>query len=673
MTVSLNKGKKYESNFRHNERKTQLQDESPKVVESFYETENHQHIHCGFTRLNVDKPHEDFAEVYDRLFGKAIEEYNNKQKRKDRMIGKGKAINGELKKNNILELKLMLNYLSGNADDRKKIVENLGGQQIFESTFLEKYKGKTEKDLKKDLSFWENQETYGEAYYRQIKKDGKTKTHTEFIAQLGNAEDFNEIKNGKIIKSYDREDPNGKWQKAKRALKMYMDGFQERNPNLILVGYSIHMDENTPHVHFDIVPVAEQSKIKGRGKTRKNGLSKKLSFDGALQSQGFSGKPKQLFTEWQHQETEVLADLMQKELGEKRKAGKTNHLENVHEYKQLKALEADKLENLAKIDQQVDQKQNIVKDLENQKQDITQQLTEGVEIVKKKVQDWASKKTQKLDDREKALDDREKADSSKELILSDREEKVTAKENTLKQSQNALESEKKAFDKKVKESGDLDQQIAKKQKKLDEIDNKMDESLNNYSFNLDKKKKEILAKKQKELDKEKAKQLAEFKQKVDRDKQAYIDDVNRQYRKSVEQREKAVEQKEKRFKDKVKNLVDGFRLVYISHGLKTMYGTDREVKYRAQQYLQLTRDQQKVVEKQVFSGPAGLYSKLSAFKDAVDYVFHGAPDAAELSPLQSLDDLAGEAEAEAGRYDNLQNSRGRSGSPSPSRSVGPEL
>lgn len=659
MTVSLNKGKKYESNFAHNERKSRLKDKNQKVVESFYETENHKHINCFFTRLNIDKPHEDFGEVYDRLFGKAIEEYNRKQKRKDRMIGKGKAIDGELKKNNILELKIMLEYLKKSDAEREKFVQSLGGQQLFADTFLKKYQSKTETDLKKGLAFWKSQETYGEAYYKKIKTDGKTKTHTEFVAQLGSAEDFNEIESGRIIKSYDREDPTGKWQRAKKALKTYMDGFQERNPNLILVGYSIHMDENTPHVHFDIVPVAEQSKVKGRGKTRKNGLSKKVSFDGALESQGFSGSPKQLFTEWQHQETEVLADLMQKELGEKRKAGKTNHLENVHEYKQLKALEADKLENLAKIDQQVDQKQNIVKDLENQKQDITQQLTEGVEIVKKKVQDWASKKTQKLDDREKALDDRE--------------EKVTAKENTLKQSQNALESEKKAFDKKVKESGDLDQQIAKKQKKLDEIDNKMDESLNNYSFNLDKKKKEILAKKQKELDKEKAKQLAEFKQKVDRDKKAYIDDINRQYRQDLERREEAQTQREKQFKDKVKRLVDGFRLVYISHGLKTMYGTKREVQYHAQKYLQLTRDQQKAVEKQAFSGPAGLYSKLSAFKDAVDYLFHGAPDAAELSPLQSLDDLAGEAEAEAGRYDNLQNSRGRSGSPSPSRSVGPEL
>ncbi|MBT8810424.1 hypothetical protein ACXO8C_09225, partial [Lactobacillus delbrueckii subsp. bulgaricus] len=98
MTVTLNKGKKLESNFKHNERKTQLQGKAQEVIKSFYETENHRHIKSDLTRLNVDKQHENFGEVYGRLFGKAIEEYNSKQKRKDRMIGKGRAINDELKK-----------------------------------------------------------------------------------------------------------------------------------------------------------------------------------------------------------------------------------------------------------------------------------------------------------------------------------------------------------------------------------------------------------------------------------------------------------------------------------------------------------------------------------------------------------------------------------------------
>lgn len=651
MTVSLSKGKMPESNFAHNERKSRLEDKSQEVVESFYATEHHQHINCFFTRLNIDKPHEDFGEVYNRLFGKAIEEYNSKQKRKDRMIGKGKAIDGELKKNNILELKIMLEYLKKSDAEREKFVQSLGGQQFFADTFLKKYQSKTETDLKKGLAFWKSQETYGEAYYKQIKADKKTKTHVEFVAQLGNAEDFNEVKNGKIVKSYDREDPNGKWQRAEKALKTYMDGFQKRNPNLILVGYSIHMDESTPHVHFDIVPVADQSKTTSRGK-KKNGLSKKLSFNGALESQGFSGSPKKYFTEWQHQETEVLAELMQKELGEKRKSGKTNHLENVYEYKQLKALEAEKLENLAKIDDQIEDTKNVI--------------TSSVQ----KVQDWTSKKTQKLDDREKVLDDRKHSLDDRELKISRREEEQATNEKTLNESQNAL-------DEKLKKNPDLDDQIDKKQKKLDELDT---EILTGYSSNLDKKKKKILAKKQKELDKKKAEQLAEYKKQVDQDKQAYIDDVNRQYRQTLKQREEdlddredAQEQREKQFIDKVKSFANSFRLVYISEGLKSMYGTNREVQYYAKQYLQMSDEQQKAKEDQAFSGPVGLYRRLSAFKKAVDYLFHGNEN--DNSPLQSLEDLARDVQSHADYYNNLENNRTglRNSGPSRSRSVGPEL
>lgn len=653
MTVSLSKGKKLESNFKHNERKTRLNGKSQEVIDSFYETENHKHIKSDLTRLNVDKPHENFYEVYDRLFGKAIEEYNSKQKRKDRKIGKGKAVPGELKKNKIFEIRVMLKYLSVSEAERNKFLTGLSDQNrvLFKKTFLEKYKGKTEKDLKKDLAFWKSQESYGEAYYKQIKNDKKSKTHTEFIAQLGNAEDFNEVKNGQIVKSYDREDPTGKWQKAKQVLKMYMDGFQERNPNLILVGYSIHMDESSPHVQYDVVPVAEQSKTQSRGK-KKIGLSQKVSFNGALESQGFKGNPKQYFTDWQHQEADVLAALMEKELGEKRKSGKTNNIENIHEYKKLKALEAAKLKKIAELNRQQKDKENIITSLESQSQDLNKQISEGTKKLQE-VLDWTSSKTQELDNREKDI-------SSRELKTANREEGLTTKENTLKQSQNVLERQKTAFNKKLKEKGDLDEQI-----------NNLTSTLNSYSSSLDKKKKEILEKKQKELDEERAKQVAEYKRQVDRDKQSYLDDVNRQYLKTLKQREYDDERREKQFIDKVKNFADGFRLVYISEGLKSTCGTNREAQYQAQKYLQLRRDQQKARENEIFSGPGGLYRRLSAFKEAVDYLFHG--NGTESSLLQSLEGLAREAQEHAEYYNNLENGHARNGN-DPSRSKsGPEL
>lgn len=644
MTVSISKGKKLESNFRHNERKTQLKDQPQEVVESFYETENHRHIKSDLTRLNIDQPHENFGDVYDKLFGKAIENYNSRQKRKDRMIGKGKAVSGQVKKANIIKLKVMLKYLSSTELQRKKFIDSLGGQEIFESTF-EKYKDMTEEQLKKELKGWKSQETYGEAYYKKIKNDGKSRTHIEFIAQIGSAEDFNEVKNGKIVKSYDRENPAGKWQKSKKVLKKYIDGFQERNPNLILVGYSIHMDENSPHIHFDIVPVADQSKTQSRGK-KKIGLSKKISFDGALQSEGFTGSPKNLFKTWQNQEADILADLMEKEMGEKRKPGKTNSIKNVHEYKRLKKLEAEKLEKLVEVDKKVSQKESTLKDLDSKSQELNARLSESTELVKK-TQAWADSKKNELDSREKQV-------ISKELKIASKEEELSTRENNLKQDERILKAKKIEFNEKVEETGNLTEQLVSLRK-----------TVKNYSSGMEEKKKEILNKKQKELDEKLAKQAEDYKKQVEANKQAYLTEFNRQYRESLERREKIVEQREKQFAAKIKNFVDDFRLAYISVGLKSMFGKQSQIDYAAKKYLTMNREDQKAIERQAFSGVGGLYRKLSAFSEAVDHVFD--------KNIHPLSKLASEAKVEAENYENMKKGRERMGNHTLTRDQDREL
>lgn len=67
-------------------------------------------------------------------------------------------------------------------------------------------------------------------------------------------------------------------QKAKEALVQYATTFQERNPNLKLVGAYIHMDEASPHLHIDYVPVAH-------GYSR--GLTTRNSLDKAMKEMGF--------------------------------------------------------------------------------------------------------------------------------------------------------------------------------------------------------------------------------------------------------------------------------------------------------------------------------------------------------------------------------------------------
>lgn len=62
---------------------------------------------------------------------------------------------------------------------------------------------------------------------------------------------------------------------AKHCLLEYIEGFEERNPGLELIGAYIHMDEASPHMHFDYIPVAEGYKI---------GVQKRNSLDRAMRN-----------------------------------------------------------------------------------------------------------------------------------------------------------------------------------------------------------------------------------------------------------------------------------------------------------------------------------------------------------------------------------------------------
>ena len=55
-------------------------------------------------------------------------------------------------------------------------------------------------------------------------------------------------------------DENGNLTKEAEAaievLEQYALTFQERNPNLYLFNCVLHLDEATPHLHIDYIPVA---------------------------------------------------------------------------------------------------------------------------------------------------------------------------------------------------------------------------------------------------------------------------------------------------------------------------------------------------------------------------------------------------------------------------------
>ena len=111
-------------------------------------------------------------------------------------------------------------------------------------------------------------------YYEHIRQSKQEKLFHEAIFQIGNLNDCGCGTEG--------------GQRAAEALIEYAKSFQERNPHLHVFNMVLHMDEATPHLHVDYIPVATEQ-------TR--GLSTRVSMKQALKQQGFMLErhlPKQL-------------------------------------------------------------------------------------------------------------------------------------------------------------------------------------------------------------------------------------------------------------------------------------------------------------------------------------------------------------------------------------------
>lgn len=111
-------------------------------------------------------------------------------------------------------------------------------------------------------------------YYEHIRKGKQEKTFEEIVVQFG---DINDCSVGS---------ENGEL--AKQMLDEYMRGFEVRNPNLKVFNAVMHLDEATPHLHIDFVPITH---------TGSRGLSTRVSMSGALREMGFAPENKFL-TEW---------------------------------------------------------------------------------------------------------------------------------------------------------------------------------------------------------------------------------------------------------------------------------------------------------------------------------------------------------------------------------------
>lgn len=87
-------------------------------------------------------------------------------------------------------------------------------------------------------------------------------------------------------------------EKTAECLREYMEGFQARNPNLYVFNAVMHLDEATPHLHIDYIPLGHYSR----------GLEVRNAKNKALDEMGF-GNDAHSNNRWRLREWEVLRDI----------------------------------------------------------------------------------------------------------------------------------------------------------------------------------------------------------------------------------------------------------------------------------------------------------------------------------------------------------------------------
>ena len=167
-----------------------------------------------------------------------------------------------------------------------------------------------------------------EDYLAKVRKDKKLEPQREFIVQVGTLDDFRTTRDDGSSTGISEQQAEQNRVIANKILVQYYKEFQERNPNLAIYNAVIHNDEISPHLHLNIVPVAEGYK---------RGVQKQPSFNKAFQQQGLKVDKENgrvLWNNFRNQEVESVERLMA-DFGWDRELVGTNKIKDIHEYKEI--------------------------------------------------------------------------------------------------------------------------------------------------------------------------------------------------------------------------------------------------------------------------------------------------------------------------------------------------
>lgn len=149
-------------------------------------------------------------------------------------------------------------------------------------------------------------------YYKHVQKSKNLDLQREFIVAVGNKADWERL-------SFEEK------QEVGEVLGRYVSDFNERHSNMTIYNAIVHLDEaGAPHAHFNVVPTAGGYK---------NGLAVQPSFRKALEQEGFGPSGREQFKTFRDAEIHRLHEFVH-EIGIDRKAGQTNDIKDMREYKE---------------------------------------------------------------------------------------------------------------------------------------------------------------------------------------------------------------------------------------------------------------------------------------------------------------------------------------------------
>ena len=227
---------------------------------------------------------------------------------------------------------------------------------------------------------------------------------------------------------------------SKECLREYMEDFQNRNPNLYVFNAVMHLDEATPHLHINYIPLGNFD----RGLEKRNAKAK------ALEEMGY-GKGESANIRWREAEWKVLRDICEKhgfEISEPKKSRGYNFKSQEYgEYKdRIHALEEEKAQAEAERDEikaelgKVAQKKVKLDDIDKLE---TGKTMFGGKVTVSQA-DW---------DNITALAKREVASTKQVKKLKKERDNAVQERDELKQKYDATSSELAAYKKKEAERG----------------------------------------------------------------------------------------------------------------------------------------------------------------------------------------------------------------------------